>query len=491
MALPPKDHKDSDDDRRRGRPVVYPIRYADDFILLVGAPPGPNQDERAEEIARKEKADLAVYLKERLGLELSEEKTLVTSVTKPMLFLGHHVRVRHHPVHGGLVSTAVIPRERSQRFRRRVKEHFRYPTVGRSLRDQIRELNPALRGWSNFYRHAWGAKKVLSGIDHYVWWTIYRWLKKKQREGQPIRQDGPESHLITKQGTPTMGGVLILLALALSTLLWADLGNYYVWVVLFVTVGFGLIGFFDDFLKLTRRSSRGLPSRTKFLAQLLVGLLASIAIAYLTRSEIATAIALPFVKNLLLELTVWGFVPWSVFVMTAWSNAVNLTDGLDGLAIVPTMFAAGCFAFIAYVVGNTVFSEYLQLHYVEGTGELAVFCGALIGAGLGFLWFNAPPAMVFMGDTGSLSVGGALGAMSVITKHELVLVIIGGLFVLETVSVIVQVASFKMTGKRVFRMAPLHHHFEKKGWAEPTIVIRFWIIAAILALAGLATLKLR
>ncbi len=336
-----------------------------------------------------------------------------------------------------------------------------------------------------------GAVMTALAISFVMGPRTIRWLKKKQREGQPIRQDGPESHLITKQGTPTMGGVLILFALSLSTLLWADLRNGYVWVVLFVTVGFGLIGFFDDFLKLTRRSSRGLPSRTKFLAQLLVGLLASIAIVYLTRSEIATSLALPFVKNLLLELTVWGFVPFSVFVMTAWSNAVNLTDGLDGLAIVPTMFAAGCFAFIAYVVGNTVFAEYLQLHYVAGTGELAVFCGALVGAGLGFLWFNAPPAMVFMGDTGSLSVGGALGAMSVVTKHELVLVIIGGLFVLETVSVIVQVASFKMTGKRVFRMAPLHHHFEKKGWAEPTIVIRFWIIAAILALAGLATLKLR
>jgi len=336
-----------------------------------------------------------------------------------------------------------------------------------------------------------GAVMTALAISFVMGPRTIRWLKKKQREGQPIRQDGPESHLITKQGTPTMGGVLILMALALSTLLWADLRNGYVWVVLFVTVGFGLVGFFDDFLKLTRRSSRGLPSRTKFLAQLLVGLLASVAIAYLTRSQIATAIALPFIKNVLLELTVWGFVPWSVFVMTAWSNAVNLTDGLDGLAIVPTMFAAGCFAFIAYVVGNTVFAEYLQLHYVAGTGELAVFCGALVGAGLGFLWFNAPPAMVFMGDTGSLSVGGALGAMSVITKHELVLVIIGGLFVLETVSVIVQVASFKMTGKRVFRMAPLHHHYEKKGWAEPTIVIRFWIIAAILALAGLATLKLR
>ncbi len=350
-------------------------------------------------------------------------------------------------------------------------------------------------GLFNLFRYltfrSGGAVMTALAISFVMGPRTIRWLKKKQREGQPIRQDGPESHLITKQGTPTMGGVLILLALALSTLLWADLRNGYVWVVLFVTVGFGLIGFFDDFLKLTRRSSRGLPSRTKFLAQLLVGLLASIAIARLTRSEIATAIALPFVKNLLLELTVWGFVPWSVFVMTAWSNAVNLTDGLDGLAIVPAMFAAGCFAFIAYVVGSTVFAEYLQLHYVAGTGELAVFCGALVGAGLGCLWVNAPPAMVFRGDTGSLSVGGALGAMSVITKHELVLVIIGGLFVLETVSVIVQVVSFKLTGKRVFRMASLHHHFEKKGWAEPTIVIRFWIIASILAIAGLATLKLR
>jgi len=317
-----------------------------------------------------------------------------------------------------------------------------------------------------------------------------RWLKKKQREGQPIRTDGPESHIITKQGTPTMGGVLILAALAMSTLLWADLRNGYVWVVLFVTVGFGLVGFFDDFLKLTRRSSRGLPSRTKFLAQLLVSLLAGIAIVALAPVPISTALAFPFVRSTL-ELTVWGMVPLSVFVMTAWSNAVNLTDGLDGLAIVPTMFAAGCFAFIAYLVGNKVFADYLLLHAVPGAGELAVFCGALVGAGLGFLWFNAPPAMVFMGDTGSLSVGGALGAMSVVTKHEFVLVIIGGLFVLETVSVVVQVASFKLTGKRVFRMAPLHHHFEKKGWAEPTIVIRFWIIAAILALAGLATLKLR
>jgi phospho-N-acetylmuramoyl-pentapeptide-transferase len=317
-----------------------------------------------------------------------------------------------------------------------------------------------------------------------------RWLKKKQREGQPIRHDGPETHLITKQGTPTMGGVLILMSLALSTLLWADLRNRYVWVVLLVTVGFGLVGFFDDYLKLTRRSSTGLRSRTKFLAQLLVATAAAGAIIWLTPAPLNTSLALPFFKNLLIPLGL-AFIPVAVFVMVGASNAVNLTDGLDGLAIVPTMFAAGSFAFIAYLVGNTTFAEYLQIHYVAGTGELAVFCAALVGAGLGFLWFNAPPAMVFMGDTGSLSIGGALGTISVIVKHEIVLAIIGGLFVLETVSVIVQVLSFKLTGKRVFRMAPLHHHFEKKGWAEPTIVIRFWIIAAVLALAGLSTLKLR
>jgi phospho-N-acetylmuramoyl-pentapeptide-transferase len=317
-----------------------------------------------------------------------------------------------------------------------------------------------------------------------------RWLKAKQREGQPIRSDGPESHILTKQGTPTMGGVLILMALTLSTLLWADLSNGFVWVVLGVSFGFGAIGFCDDYLKLTRRNSRGLRSRTKFLAQLLIGLAAGCAIIWLTPSPLDTTLTFPFLKNLVLQLG-WLFAPVAMLIMTAWSNAVNLTDGLDGLAIVPAMIAAGCFAFIAYLVGNTVFSEYLQLNYVAGTGELAVFCGALVGAGLGFLWFNAPPAMVFMGDTGSLSIGGALGAISVATKHEIVLAIIGGLFVLETVSVIVQVASFKLTGRRVFRMAPLHHHFEKKGWAEPTIVIRFWIIAAVLALTGLATLKLR
>ncbi len=319
---------------------------------------------------------------------------------------------------------------------------------------------------------------------------VIAWLKSKQREGQPIRDDGPESHLLTKQGTPTMGGVLILLAIAISTLLWADLTNGFVWVILFVTIGFGLIGFGDDYLKLTRRSSKGLPSRFKFLAQIVIGTAATLWIVYLSPEQMQTHLAIPLLKDVLLNLG-WFFVIFAVFVMVGASNAVNLTDGLDGLAIVPVMIAASCFALIAWLVGNTVFASYLQIHYIAGTGELAVFCSALVGASLGFLWFNAPPAMVFMGDTGSLSCGGALGGVAVITKHELVLAIIGGLFVLETVSVIVQVASFKLTGKRIFRMAPLHHHFEKQGWAEPTIVIRFWIIAVILALAGLSTLKLR
>lgn len=320
--------------------------------------------------------------------------------------------------------------------------------------------------------------------------TVIRWLKSKQAEGQPIREDGPQSHLITKKGTPTMGGVLILLALGIATLLWADLTNGYVWAVLTVTLGFGAIGFVDDYIKLTKRSSNGLPGRMKLIAQIVIGVGVTIWITSLTEGPLADGLALPFFKELLVPLG-WFFVPWAVIVLVGASNAVNLTDGLDGLAIMPALIAAACFALIAYVSGNFVFSEYLQIHFVRGAGELAVFCGALVGAGLGFLWYNAPPAMVFMGDTGSLAIGGALGAVSVVTKHEIVLAIIGGLFVLETVSVIVQVASFKLTGKRVFRMAPLHHHFEQKGWAESTIVIRFWIIASILALIGLATLKLR
>jgi phospho-N-acetylmuramoyl-pentapeptide-transferase len=316
------------------------------------------------------------------------------------------------------------------------------------------------------------------------------WLKSKQGEGQPIRDDGPESHLLRKKGTPTMGGFLILLALTISTLMWADLENPYVWVALLVTVGFGLIGFFDDYRKLTRRSHRGVSGRVKLLLEILLAAAACTALATVVHQPLANSIAVPFFKNILIELG-WFFVPFGAFVIVGASNAVNLTDGLDGLAIVPTMIAAGCFALIAYVVGNANFANYLQLHHIPRADELTVFCGAMVGASLGFLWFNAPPAMVFMGDTGSLSLGGALGAISVITKHELVLAIIGGLFVLEAVSVIVQVASFKMTGKRVFRMAPLHHHFEQKGWEESTVVIRFWIIASILAIAGLATLKLR
>ena len=320
---------------------------------------------------------------------------------------------------------------------------------------------------------------------------VIRWLKRKQGEGQPIRSDGPESHLATKAGTPTMGGFLILLALCTSTLLWADLTNGFVWAILYITIGFGTIGFADDILKLTRRSSKGLPSRFKLLAQFVIGTIAVVWLMQLSPPEIHTHLAIPFLKNVMVDLGWFFFIVFAVLVLVGSSNAVNLTDGLDGLAIVPVMIAAGCFALIAYLVGNSVYANYLQIHYVAGAGELAVFCGALIGASLGFLWFNAPPAMVFMGDTGSLSCGGALGGIAIITKHELVLAIVGGLFVLEAVSVIVQVTSFKLTGRRVFRMAPLHHHFEKKGWAEPTIVIRFWIIASILALAGLSTLKLR
>lgn len=315
-------------------------------------------------------------------------------------------------------------------------------------------------------------------------------LARYQQGGQPIRDDGPESHLLTKQGTPTMGGILILLGIAVSTLLWADLSNAYIWAVLLVTLGYGALGFMDDYLKVTKRNTKGLSGKLKLVGQFAIAALAAFIMIKASPDNLSTGLAVPFFKNVLIEMG-WWFIGFALLVMVGSSNAVNLTDGLDGLAIVPVMIAAGVFALIAYLVGNSVFANYLQLHYVPGTGELTILCGALCGAGLGFLWFNAPPARIFMGDTGSLALGGSLGAIAVATKHELVLAIVGGLFVLETVSVIVQVASFKLTGKRVFRMAPLHHHFEKKGWAEPTIVIRFWIIATILALAGLATLKLR
>jgi phospho-N-acetylmuramoyl-pentapeptide-transferase len=318
---------------------------------------------------------------------------------------------------------------------------------------------------------------------------MINWLKSRQGDASNIREDLPEAHL-KKAGTPTMGGFLILIAVSVSTILWADVSNAYVWVVLLVTIGFGAVGFADDYLKLSRKNSKGLRGRTKLLFQVLISLVAAFWVMDLSPEPLSNALVLPFFKSTVINLG-WFFVPFAAFVLVGSSNAVNLTDGLDGLAIVPVMIAAACFGIISYLVGSSLFSSYLQLHYVPGAGELAVFAGAMVGASLGFLWFNAPPAMVFMGDTGSLAVGGALGAISIVTKHELVWAIVGGLFVLETVSVIVQVVSFKLTGKRVFAMAPLHHHFEKKGWAEPTIVIRFWIIAMILALIGLSTLKLR
>jgi phospho-N-acetylmuramoyl-pentapeptide-transferase len=318
---------------------------------------------------------------------------------------------------------------------------------------------------------------------------LIRWLKAKQREGQPIRSDGPETHL-KKAGTPTMGGLMILLSMLVSTLLWGAWDNPYLWITLWVMIGFGGIGFADDYLKLTRRNHKGVPGRVRLSIEIVIALAAAIAVMAASAPSLSGMLALPFLKDLLINLS-WFFIPFAAFVIVGASNAVNLTDGLDGLAIVPVMIAAASFGLIAYLSGNAVFANYLQIHHVPGTGELAILCGALLGAGLGFLWFNAPPAQVFMGDTGSLSMGGALGAIAVITKHEIVLAIIGGLFVLETLSVIVQVASFRLTGKRVFRMAPLHHHFEKKGWSEPTVVIRFWIIAVVLAFIGLSTLKLR
>ena len=319
---------------------------------------------------------------------------------------------------------------------------------------------------------------------------VIRWLKSVQNGGQPIRLDGPARHLIEKKGTPTMGGVLILVSLAASTLLWADLRNGYVWAVLLLTLGYGGIGFVDDYLKLTKRNTKGVSARGKLVAQLLMGLGCAVWIWLLTREPLGSALTVPVFKEVLIPLGIL-FPLVGMVVMIGASNAVNLTDGLDGLAIVPTIIAAAVFALISYLVGNRVFADYLQLHPVAGVGELGVFLASLVGAGLGFLWFNAPPAAVFMGDTGSLALGGALGAVAVATKHELVLAIVGGLFVVETVSVIVQVFWFKRTGRRVFLMAPLHHHYEKKGWSEPTIVIRFWIISMILALVGLATLKIR
>lgn len=327
-------------------------------------------------------------------------------------------------------------------------------------------------------------------LSFFIGPKLIRWLKSKQAEGQPIRLDGPESHLLTKKGTPTMGGAMILLSVTISTLLWADLRNPYIWITLIVMLVFGALGFADDYLKLTKRNTKGLSGKLKLVFQTLITLLAVYAIQQVTTPAYASHLAVPFFKNILLDLGMFYYV-FALIVVVGASNAVNLTDGLDGLAIVPVMIVSGCFALVVYVVGNVLFANYLQLHHIPGSGELAILCAALVGGCLGFLWFNAPPAMVFMGDTGSLALGGALGIISVITKHEIVLAIMGGLFVMEALSVIIQVFWFKRTGRRVFKMAPIHHHFEKLGWKEPTIVIRFWIIAVIFALIGLSTLKLR
>jgi len=314
-------------------------------------------------------------------------------------------------------------------------------------------------------------------------------LRRKQGKGQPIRDDGPESHL-AKVGTPTMGGLLILSALMFSTLLWARLDNAYVWITLLVTLAFGLIGFADDYAKVSKQNTKGVSGRVRMLAGLVIAALASYAAARFHPAALTNQLALPLFKDALVNLSVF-FVPFGMFVIVGAANAVNLTDGLDGLAIMPVMIAGATLGVIAYFVGNYNFAEYLGVHFVPGTGELLIFSAALFGAGLGFLWYNAPPAAVFMGDTGALALGGALGSIAVCTKHEIVLGIVGGLFVVEALSVIIQVAYFKRTGRRVFLMAPIHHHFEKKGWAEPQIVIRFWIISLILAMIGLATLKVR
>tara|TARA_B100000780_G_scaffold275663_1_gene242724 strand:+ start:2893 stop:3978 length:1086 start_codon:yes stop_codon:yes gene_type:complete len=306
----------------------------------------------------------------------------------------------------------------------------------------------------------------------------------------PIRKDGPTDHIIKKIGTPTMGGVLILLGLFSGILLWGDLSNSYIWFLLFIVTSFGLLGAYDDYQKIKFKNSSGISFRFKIITQILIATIGILILSHFSKNTELTNLYFPFFKNLIINLG-WFFIPFSVFIIVGSSNAVNLTDGLDGLATVPVILVAGCFAFISYVTGNIVFSEYLKIPYIQGMGETSVFCGSIIGACLGFLWFNAPPAKIFMGDTGSLALGGSLGAVGIITKHEIVLAITGGLFVLEAVSVIVQVLSFKLTGKRVFRMAPIHHHYEKKGWAESTVVIRFWIISIILAMIGLATLKLR
>jgi phospho-N-acetylmuramoyl-pentapeptide-transferase len=314
-------------------------------------------------------------------------------------------------------------------------------------------------------------------------------LLERHQVGQNIREEGPDSHK-AKAGTPTMGGILILAAITVSTILWARLDNVYVWMALLTTLGFGLIGFVDDFLKISRGTNLGLRARRKFAAQVVIALALGICLTKITGGEFETRISIPFLKDVLIDLG-WFYVPFVILVVVGSSNAVNLTDGLDGLAIGPTLVAGSFYTVVAYLAGNANFSRYLQIVYVEGVGELTVFCAALLGAGMGFLWYNAYPASVFMGDIGSLALGAALGTVAIMAKHEVLLVLVGGIFVIETVSVMIQVITYRISGKRVLRMAPLHHHFELLGWPEPKIIVRFWIIAIILALLSLSTLKLR
>jgi phospho-N-acetylmuramoyl-pentapeptide-transferase len=352
---------------------------------------------------------------------------------------------------------------------------------------------PHLTGLFNLFRYltfrTLGAATTGLLLVFYFGPMIISALRLKQGKGQPIRLDGPASHLVTKKGTPTMGGLMILFGLFASSLLWANLESPYVWIVLFVTAGFAGIGFYDDYLKVTKQSHLGFSGRSRLAAEFVIALVACSAMMR-TGAVGATSLALPFYNGYVVDLG-WAFLAFGPFVIVAFGNAVNLTDGLDGLAIVPVMIAAATLGLIAYFTGNLLYSRYLLINHVPYAGDLMVICGALIGAGVGFLWFNAPPAQIFMGDTGSLALGGLLGAVAVSIKHEFVLAVVGGLFVMEALSVVVQVASFKLTGKRVFRMAPIHHHFEQLGWSEAQIVMRFWIIAFVLAMIGLATLKLR
>jgi len=331
---------------------------------------------------------------------------------------------------------------------------------------------------------------ALTALIFSLWFGphMIAWLRNRQM-GQQVRTDGPQSHY-SKAGTPTMGGALILIAISVACLLWGDLSNRYFWVVLLVTLGFGVVGWVDDYRKVIRKNTKGLPGRWKYFYQSLIGLVAVIYL-YMTASTPAeTQLALPFFKNALIPLGFF-YIIFSYFVIVGASNAVNLTDGLDGLAILPTVLVGGALGIFAYLAGHADFAHYLAIPHVQGVGELSVFCAALMGAGLGFLWFNAYPAQVFMGDVGSLALGAALGMIAVVVRQEIVLFIMGGVFVMETVSVILQVASFKLTGQRIFRMAPIHHHFELKGWPEPKVIVRFWIMTVVLVLIGLSTLKLR